>query len=177
MLNRSKQLQCEQSPMRSPLMPLRPVNRDQACLLPPTLDDLLPQDHPARFVAALADGLDRDAWKGMAIDVDGDPPRCSGVPSVGNTSFTSKLPSMPGTHKPRHPWARWGCLGLLYPRAKDYLLPLPWRFPPPLPSRSHRRRFRRKTRGLVKAIRCHARRTAQRRRLRFPSRLPIPSRA
>ena len=42
-------------------MPLRPVNRDQAWLLPPTLDDLL----PARYVAAFVDGLDRDAWKGM----------------------------------------------------------------------------------------------------------------
>ena len=54
-------------------MPLRPLNREQTWLLPPSLDDLLPDDHPARFVAALVDGLDRTNWAEMRIDIDGEP--------------------------------------------------------------------------------------------------------
>ncbi len=54
-------------------MPLRPVNREQAWLLPPALDELLAQDHPARFVGAFVDGLPRDVWSEMEIDLDGDP--------------------------------------------------------------------------------------------------------
>ena len=33
-------------------MPNRPVSREQAWLVPPTLDELVPADHPVRYVAA-----------------------------------------------------------------------------------------------------------------------------
>ena len=48
-------------------MPLRPMNREQAWLLPPSLDELLPQDHPSRFVAQFVDGLEQTQWVDMSI--------------------------------------------------------------------------------------------------------------
>ena len=54
-------------------MPLRPLNRDQAWLLPPTLGELIPGDHPVRFVAEFVDALDREAWIELGIGPDGEP--------------------------------------------------------------------------------------------------------
>ncbi len=53
-------------------MPLRPMSRDQGWLLPPTLDELLPNDHPARFVAAFIDGLGHSTWADMGVGLEGD---------------------------------------------------------------------------------------------------------
>lgn len=54
-------------------MPLRLINRNAAWLLPPSLDELISQDHPARFVAAFVDSMDRKAWAELGVGLDGEP--------------------------------------------------------------------------------------------------------
>jgi len=53
-------------------MSLRPVNQEQAWLLPPNIDELLAADHPARFVAAFVAGLKLAEWTELGIDLEGE---------------------------------------------------------------------------------------------------------
>lgn len=54
-------------------MPIRDINRQQTWLFPPSLDELLNSDHPARFVASLVDSLDTVFWQKMKVKLEGDP--------------------------------------------------------------------------------------------------------
>ena len=54
-------------------MPLRDMDRERIWLLPPSLDELLPLDHPGRFVAEFVDALDKAGWAELGVEIDGDP--------------------------------------------------------------------------------------------------------
>ena len=53
-------------------MPSRPLCREQSWLLPPSLDELLSEDHAARFVAAFVDGLRASTLAELEIDQEGE---------------------------------------------------------------------------------------------------------
>ncbi len=53
-------------------MPLRDMDREQMWLVPPSLDELFPKDHPARFVAEFIDALNKEVWSKLGVDIDGD---------------------------------------------------------------------------------------------------------
>ena len=52
-------------------MPWRTPVRDQAWMLPPTLDDLVPAGHQVRLVAELVEGLPRADWEAMEVVLTG----------------------------------------------------------------------------------------------------------
>ena len=52
-------------------MPMRAFSREHAWLMPPTLDELVPEEHPVRFVAAFVDGLNTEVWEELEIDLQG----------------------------------------------------------------------------------------------------------
>ncbi len=54
-------------------MPLRDFSRQQGWLLPPTLGELVAEDHSCRFVAAFVDGLDKETWEELEIELEGNP--------------------------------------------------------------------------------------------------------
>lgn len=67
-------------------MPLRSMHREQLFLVPPSVDELIAADHPARFVGALVDALDPAAWAALEVVPEGDP---LGAPSYAPSVLVS----------------------------------------------------------------------------------------
>jgi hypothetical protein len=41
-------------------------------LIPPTLGELIPEDHPAHFIAEFLDYIDREVWIQLEVSPDGE---------------------------------------------------------------------------------------------------------
>jgi transposase len=54
-------------------MPRRPFTRAQVYLLPPSLDEWLPDDHPVRYVAMFVASLPETTWQELGVHPDGAP--------------------------------------------------------------------------------------------------------
>lgn len=67
-------------------MPIRAFSREQSWLLPPRLDELIPADHPARFVAEFVDGLEAEEWRQMGVEPEGFP---AGAPAYHHRALLS----------------------------------------------------------------------------------------
>ena len=65
------------------------VGREQIWMLPPTLDELLPLDHPARFVAEFVDALGRDGWSELGVEIGGD---SLGAPAYPLVRYGRRMP-------------------------------------------------------------------------------------
>ena len=52
-------------------MPWRDWDREQVWLMPPSLDEVLADDHPARLVAAFVDSLTAAEWAELGVDLGG----------------------------------------------------------------------------------------------------------
>ncbi len=54
-------------------MPQRPDTRDQLFLLPPSLDDLISDSHPIRYVASFVAALTAEDWAELGVSQTSEP--------------------------------------------------------------------------------------------------------